>query len=310
MDIRHVFIVGFGAIGKALSVSLSTQGRAVTVIRGSVNDGSRTVENITVQQADGATLAQTLEVTTVNNLDAISGLIVVTSKSFGNLELANTLKSKSGNSPVVLLQNGLGVEQPFLKAGFSQVYRCVLFATSQVLENGIVKFRPVLSSPVGLVKGSRAGLRRTVEMLDTPYFQFRPEENIQNIIWKKAIINTVFNSVCPLLETDNGIFYREPTALEFARKLIQPCISIAGKAGVYLTLQEVETDLVTISSASDGQQISTLQDISRGKQTEIDTLNFEIARLAGEFQMPAEAKDILLLGELIKIKEKINLKNS
>ena len=110
MDIRHVFIVGFGAIGKALSVFLTTQGRAVTVIRGSVNDGRRTVEEITVQLADGAMLAQTLEVTTVNNLDAISGLIVVTSKSFGNLELANTLKSKSGNSPVVLLQNGLGVE--------------------------------------------------------------------------------------------------------------------------------------------------------------------------------------------------------
>lgn len=265
MDIQHVFIVGFGAIGKALSVSLSMQGKAVTMIRGSVNDGSRTTKEVTVEQADGTTLVQTMEVTTLNNLDTISGLIVVTSKSFANPELAKALKSRSGNSPVVLLQNGLGVEQPFLKAGFRQVYRCVLFATSQVLENGIVKFRPVLSSPVGVIKGSRAGLRRAVETLNTPHFQFRQEEDIQNIIWKKAIINTVFNSVCPLLETDNGIFYREPTALEFARKLIQPCISIAGKAGVYLTLQEVETDLVAISRASDGQKISTLQDISKGE---------------------------------------------
>ena len=50
-------------------------------------------------------------------------------------------------------------------------------------------------------------LQTIVKQLDTPEFGFKSEANIQHIIWKKAIANCVFNSVCPLLEADNGILY-------------------------------------------------------------------------------------------------------
>ncbi len=239
----------------------------------------------------------------------MKGLVILTTKSFGNRELSLSLQGKSDQTPVVILQNGVNVEAPFLETNFDQIYRCVLFSTSLVLDNGDVRFRPVTDSPVGVIKGDTATLDAIIEEINTPYFPFKAASDIQPVIWKKAIMNTVFNSICPLLEVDNGIFQREPAAFHLAQNLIQSGISIAAKVGVHLNQQEIETGLLNISTASDGQSISTLQDIQKGRHTEIDTLNFELFRLAEEHGIAAAAREILLLGELIKIKERINYKN-
>ncbi|RFZ84203.1 hypothetical protein DYU05_00805 [Mucilaginibacter terrenus] len=37
----------------------------------------------------------------------------------------------------------------------------------------------------------------------------------------------VFNSVCPLLEVDNGAFYREPAAMKLAERIIEECAIMA-----------------------------------------------------------------------------------
>ncbi|WP_343690988.1 2-dehydropantoate 2-reductase [Chitinophaga sp.] len=304
-----IYIIGFGAIGRALSLFLVARGRRVTVIRGSVNDGSRTQEEVVVELADGTLLTQTIPVVTLDAVDHIDGLVVLTTKSFGNKDLALKLASRVQQTPVVILQNGLNVEAPFTSLGFRHIYRCVLFSTSLILENGVVRFRPVTDSPVGTIQGDVSTLQEIVSQINTPWFPFREEQHIQQVIWKKAIMNTVFNSICPLLETDNGIFYRDAFALHIAQKLISSCLAVAAKAGVHLSPEEIETGLINISKASAGQSISTLQDISNGRQTEIDTLNFEIFRIAQQQGMEATANDILLLGELIKLKEQINLKS-
>ena len=307
MQHKEIYIIGFGAIGKALAAFLTAQGRRVRVIRGSVNDGSRAQEDIVIDLADGATLRQSTEVVTLKSVGKTDGPVILATKSYGNKELALALKSKSENSPIVLLQNGLNIEKPFLDNGFSQIYRCVLFATGLALDNGLVRFRSVANSPAGLIKGDIATLNEVVEQINTPYFRFETQKDIQTVIWKKAIMNVVFNSVCPLLETDNGIFNRDASALRLAGQIIKSCTAIAGKAGIRLNPQEIETGLLHISKASDGQLISTLQDINNGRRTEIDTLNFQIAEIAEKNKMTIEAQQILLLGELIKIKEKINL---
>ncbi len=57
-----------------------------------------------------------------------------------------------------------------------------------------------------------------------------------------------------------------------------------------------------ISKLSDGQFISTLQDIRNHRKTEIDTLNFEIVRLVTELNCENLCTETKLLGELTKAK--------
>lgn len=304
---KHIYIIGSGAIGKALAVFLRISGQKVTLIRGSVNDGSVKTESIRVEMQDGTVSEADIEIRTLDTLPEIDGIIVLANKSFGNQQLAVSLKGKAGNSPIVLLQNGLGVEKAFVDQGFAEIYRCVLFVTSQTVDDLTVRFKPVGICPVGIEQGSVDHLEDIVQQLHTPEFSFKSEADIQHIIWKKAIANCVFNSVCPLLEADNGIFHRNMGALEIARRIIAECVTIAKAKNILLEPTEVEESLLLISRSSDGQLISTLQDIYNKRKTEIDTLNFEIVRIAESLGRSEAVLETKLLGELTKIKSEMNV---
>jgi 2-dehydropantoate 2-reductase len=304
-----IFIIGAGAIGKTLAVALKLSDKNVVLVRGSVDDGSRSVEKIEVVTNDGAKLEAEIEVGTFSRLSALDGIIVLTNKSFGNDNLARTLEAKAKNSPLVILQNGLGVERPFIDRDFPEVYRCVLFVTSQMISANQIAFKPVTISPIGIIKGSKANLQSVVEQLNSPVFQFKAETDIQTVIWMKAIINSVFNSICPLLEIDNGIFQREAQVLDIAKRVIAECAAIAKENGIDLEADEVVERLLLISKSSDGQLISTLQDMNNKRPTEIETLNFEIVNIARILNKENAVAETKLLGELTRLKSELSRSN-
>lgn len=305
---QQVYIIGAGAVGKVLAVSLALNNRKVMLLRGSVDDQESHTEKIQIITAQNGTLEAAIEVSSLNKVPVLNGLIVLTNKSFGNAGLAQALNGKTGDSPIVLLQNGLGVEQVFIDNGFSQVYRCVLFMTSQVMAENRISFKPVTASPIGVIKGDAQRVDAIVAQLNSQHFAFRAESDIQPIIWKKAIANSVFNSICPLLETDNGIFHRNEAVLAIAKRVIKECVGIAQAKGVALTEKEVTDTVLMISRLSDGQLISTLQDINHKRPTEIETLNFAIVQIAQTLQLEHAVTETRLLGELTKLKSDLSRK--
>jgi 2-dehydropantoate 2-reductase len=301
-DTKPINIIGAGAIGKALAGILTRYGRAVTLVRASVDEKQPGYELITVHTANQETIQATVPLRTIREIEQFDGIVVLTNKSYGNKRVASLLEGRIGHSPVVLLQNGLGVENVFDEQYFPVLYRCVLFATSQVGDGSTIVFKPVSQSPIGIIRGSKKELEQIVNLLDNPEFPFRGEEGIEAITWKKAIVNCVFNSVCPLLEIDNGIFHRDARVMSLAEKMIGECLEIAALKGVTLSRDETVQSLLKISRSSDGQLISTLQDIRYKRNTEIDTLNGEIARLAEALGKSEDIQLTRTLGELTKLK--------
>lgn len=301
---KHIYIIGKGVIAKALAVALIIRGKSVTILRGSVDELTAYSENIQVETSRNTLEADVL-VSSISNYEKLDGIVLLTNKSFGNQELADKLKLKTNQSPIVFLQNGLNIENCFIDQNFPELYRCVLLATSQAISKNRVRFKLVAPSPVGVIKGSDKILNSLVEMLNTDIFSFRPEADIQTLIWKKVISNCVFNSICPLLETDNGVFQRNDEVLKIAKTVISECLAVATENGIKLTEDEVLQNVLSISKMSDGQKISTYQDILNKRETEIDTLNFavaKVARLTNKVEVPVTS----LLGELIKIKSELS----
>lgn len=295
----HIYIIGNGVIAKALAVTLRLNNRNVTILRGSVDQQPPTSEIIQLEVGDELFQAE-VNVSTISNYDKLDGLILLTTKTFGNNAIAGKLRDKVGTSPVVLLQNGLHIESSFMD--FPALYRCALFTTSQLGDEGKVRFKLVAPSPIGAIKGSREALQTIVAEITTGIFPFREERDIQPIVWKKAICNCVFNSICPLLEIDNGVFYRNAVALEMAKQVITECLAVAHQHNINLGFDDVLDNLLSLSKMSEGQKISTYQDILNKRETEIDTLNFAIARAAGDLPVPATA----LLGKLAKLKSDLS----
>lgn len=305
MKTEKIYIVGSGAIGKALAVFLQHENKDVILIRGSIDDRSATEDLITVTNQENRQFRQKITTTTFSHLDTINGIVLIAAKSFANTRLAEKLKDKKGEFSIVLLQNGLNIEQPF--ASFDKVFRCVLFSTSQMVGENNVTFKTVTASLVGSMPGRNDNPDELVNQISTPHFDFKGDPNILRYVWEKAIINCAFNSICPLLETDNGIFHRNAEAGNLAKTVIGECVALAGTCGIELSQREIEEKLLLISQRADGQLISTYEDIRNKRRTEIESLNLEVARLAEEAGVPELVSHTRLLGKMIQIKSTLNL---
>jgi 2-dehydropantoate 2-reductase len=248
-----------------------------------------------------------IETISLSKLTRLDGTVVITTNAYTNLAIADLLKERKATGPLVIMQNGVGIERPFLDAGFVAVCRCVLYLTSQPTSEFEFSFHPVTASPIGIIGGPEAELAKCVERLNTEAFPFRAEENIQKEIWKKAIINSVFNSLCPLLDVDNNVFVRDEATMQLARQLVKECITLTDRLNIGLSETEVMEQIMRISTGSK-QLISTLQDIRNGRQTEIESLNLEIARLAASQQPPLYLPQTELLGKIILAKSLLHRK--
>lgn len=296
-----IYILGAGAIGFPLAAYLAKAGQPVVAVRTSRSDVPRGTVTVTMQTGADR-FSQSVDTISLAKLATLDGMVVVTSKAYANRAIAHALTEKAVSAPIVIMQNGVGVERPFLEASFTSIYRCVLYVTSQSASEYEFRFSPVAASPIGPVNGYASELTWCVEQLTTDAFPFRPDADIQREVWKKAIINAVFNSICPLLEVDNGVFARDATTARIAREIVEECVTLTDRLDVELTEGAVMEQLMQISARSEGQLISTLQDIRNGRQTEIEFLNIEMARIAASLNPELHLLKTELLGKMIVAK--------
>ena len=185
---EKIYILGSGAIGFPLAAYLADAGRSVIAVRTSRNDVQKSTITVTVH--NGANHVSTsVETISLSKLADLDGTIVIATKSYTNKAIALELRNKAVTGPIVIMQNGVGVEKPFIDTHFSPIYRCILLLTSQAISEYEFTVRPIASSPIGVVDGNELGLKKCVGDLTTDGFPFHAEVNIQKDIWKKAIIN-------------------------------------------------------------------------------------------------------------------------
>jgi 2-dehydropantoate 2-reductase len=235
----------------------------------------------------------------------LDGIVVVATKAYANHAIADAVTGRHVAGPIVILQNGIGVETPFVEAGFPQVCRGVLYMSSQFGPDGRLIFRQIASSPIGTIQGPESAVTECVAALTTSQFTFHTETNIQRAIWKKTIINSVFNSICPLLDIDNGIFARDRNVTHLATEIVGECVKLANCHGISLGVSEIMDQVLKISAGSEGVLISTLQDIRHGRETEMDSLNLALARIASSSMPRCGLPRTEFLGNLVLAKSRL-----
>ncbi len=304
MSDSGIWICGGGAVGMALAAHLARRGdgESVTLIRCSHPALPPRERLVTVHDGRGGGWSAPVRTTSLQAVNKPAGLLVITAKNHANSFLARALREKQARGAVVLLQNGLGVEKSFVEAGFPEIYRGVLYVTAQREIGGRHIFRSIASSPVGIIRGRESALAACVTALDSPGFPFHAEENIEREAWAKSIINAVFNSLCPLLDTDNGVFAREMVARSLAAEIVAECVSLAEHRGIPLQESNIMERLLQISRGGEGMLISTLQDIRSGRETEIESLNLAFARIAAADHIETMVATTTILGRLVLAK--------
>lgn len=243
--------------------------------------------------------------TSLEALRRIDGLVLVAAKAFANAELARRLAAIEGDLALLVVQNGLEVELPFVQQLSGDVYRGVLFTACELGDDGLVELRPARPMALGLVRGVEGSAPALAERLQNALFPISPVDAIEPVVWAKTIVNCAFNSICPLIDADNGVFVRDDRAMTLATKVVTEGVAVASGHGIELAAADLLAIVEQISRTSGGRPISTLQDIRRGRPTEIESLNMALARKADSLGQPELATLTGSLGSLVALRAEL-----
>jgi 2-dehydropantoate 2-reductase len=201
----------------------------------------------------------------------------------------------NSHSVVVAWQNGLGHEEQL------QMYPTFAAVTTEGARReaanrvthtgeGYVRLGPLCGQPSSLEL--EALLQR---------FGVQFVSNIKQAMWEKFALNVVINPLTAILEVTNGKLLEETIAPVIERLLSEVCMVAAAK-GIHFNQTVLAQQIADVCHKTARNHSSMLQDIQRGRQTEIDSLNGQLLSYAEQMNLfvPAHA----MLTALIRAKEK------
>ena len=229
-------------------------------------------------------------------------LIVLTVKSNDTEDAARELLPlMKENTVLVSLQNGLGNVETILAAGVKpEQYLAGRVIFGVELSPGIatvtVNADDILLGPLPGVT-PRANVYSLVQSFNAAKLPTRGVADILTHIWSKVIYNCALNPICSLNEMPYGDILESPETRERMHRVIRECYSVGMKKGITLDppapeafVERMEQKLIPSTAA---HFPSMLQDLKRGKRTDIDALNGAIFRYAQELGIPAPENEKL-----------------
>jgi 2-dehydropantoate 2-reductase len=310
----NILVMGAGAVGSAVGGFLGQAGHRVALVGRDPHMAAIRERGLRIEGIWGEHLIRGLR--TFTNIREVPrehfDLVLVTTKSYDTGEAAKqVLPWLSEDSLVISLQNGLGnVETISEIVGDSRAVGGRLIFGIRIPEAGRVEItvyadKVMLGSPSHKVDFAR------LEAIAGAFTQAGiPAEatlEIEQFIWGKVFYNCCLNPLSALLEVTYGELIEHPETRQIMTSVIEEIFAVAAAKGVALAwrspLEYQKILLGRLVPDTYAHQASMLQDVMRGKKTEIDALNGAIARLGEETGIPTPVN--LMLTQLIKVKERI-----
>jgi 2-dehydropantoate 2-reductase len=232
-------------------------------------------------------------------------VVILTVKTFDLAPASDALaRALPGPVPVLLPQNGLGIERVASDAlahgGWTSpsewTVRAVHSVPATLVSPGVVREggsgEIILPDPAVAGRSApRVGIFR--DLLEGAGFSVRLAREFEREIWRKALLNAAVNPVTATLGVTNGALLRGP-ARDRALALLGEARAAARAAGFVFSEEEATIDLDRVVQATATNRSSMLQDLDRGRTTEIDSISGEILRIASEHgvDLPATRKII------------------
>jgi 2-dehydropantoate 2-reductase len=110
----------------------------------------------------------------------------------------------------------------------------------------------------------------------------RISDSVEADLWMKLLINCAYNAISALGRSRYGRIVKNPHTRDLMRQVVEEVVAVARAASVKLADVNLVEEAWKLADTMPGTLSSTAQDISRGKHTEIDSLNGYVARRGAE----------------------------
>jgi 2-dehydropantoate 2-reductase len=288
----RVLVVGAGAVGSLFGARLARAGHAVTLVGRPDHVAAIRASGLRILGPEGEE---------VDRVDAVSELppgsttdvALLTVKTFALASAATGLaRAVETPVPTLLPQNGLGVEAlaaAALSAGgwddpSDWTVRAVHSIPVTWVGPGVV--RAAGTGELLLPRSSGDGLldshvRRFEHLLSRAGFSVRTVTDFDREVWRKVLVNAAINPVTAIRGVTNGGLRAAPARSE-ALALLREARAVARVAGHDFPEEEAVRDFDRVVRATAANRSSMLQDLDRGRPTEIEAISGALLRIAAE----------------------------
>ncbi len=288
----EVLIVGTGAMACLFGARLAAQAR-VTML-GTWREGLAALRSSGIRlEVDG--VIQTAPVRATDDPEDCRGarLALVLVKSWQTARAALQLSHCLSEEGVALtLQNGLGNRE-----------RLEEMLGAERVAQGVTTYGATLLGPARARLGGEGVIHLASHPRLGPWVDlFRQAgcvvdvvEDIVPLVWGKVVVNAGINPVTALLRIPNGALLdagREG-AWRVARQAAEEAAQVAGRSGIRLPFASAEAYMAEVARRTAANRSSMLQDVERGRPTEIEAINGAVDAAGQRLGVPTPVNRLL-----------------
>ena len=287
----NVIVLGAGAVGSLFGAKLARTGHSVTLVGRAAHVAAVRAHGLVVRNAqeEVVRLAAEVELGPGTKADAV----LVTVKSFdlaaAMQELAEAIPTPI---PTLMPQNGIGIEvraeAALRKGGWPDPRRWMVRAVHSVpvtwLEPGMVREAGTGEILLALPHGHEPSddcIHLFERLLRGAGFRVRLSPEFDRDVWKKLLVNAAINPLTAVRGVSNGALL-EGEAHAVALTLLNEARSAARAVGFNFEEDEAVREFERVARATAQNRSSMLQDVDRGRPTEIDAISGELLRVAAQ----------------------------
>jgi len=272
-----VTILGTGAMGCLMGYRLAAY--AEVTLLGSWSEAVQALRTRSLQVEDERGVS-TLQVraTTEPRDCAECDLVIVLVKAWQTE--AATRRAQSILAPTGLaltLQNGIGNYEVLCEVyGAERAAAGATTSGATLLAPGHIR----LGGNGNLQLGDHPRLAGAVSLFERAEFAVSVAADRDAILWGKLVINAAINPLAALLRLPNGELARRPSARGLMQALAREGAQVAERAAIPLPYADASVRALKVAEATAHNRSSMLQDVERGRRTEIDAINGAIVTRA------------------------------
>ncbi len=309
-----ILIMGAGALGSVFGGFLSNL-NDVTLIGRDPHISKINKEGLRISGIWGEHLFTGVKAFTgVSEGIGTQDLIMITTKSYDTKEAVEQIKSLVGeNSLVMSMQNGIGNEETIANVvGWNKTVGGMAIFGAQFVGPGHVKVTVIASEcRVSPLRGDLEKAREIAKNFSKAGIPTFPSDNIMRDKWMKAFYNIALNPLSAILRVPYGVLGDHDETKQIMRELLDEAFEVAMAEDIKLKFSSgrylnylLEKQLPPTAN----HRSSMLQDIERGKKTEIDYLNGAIVELGKKQGIETPVNETIV--SLIKVLEKLGFSTS
>ena len=291
----RIAILGTGALGCVYAARLAA--RAEVWMLGTWAEGIAAVQRdgIQVAESDGSIWQAHVRATGDPAEAPPADYALVLVKSYQTQRAAAwAAQALKPDGLAVTLQNGLD-NAPALAAavGVARAAVGVTYNGATLLGPGRVRHAARQPTHIGSAPATAGRVAALVALLDRAGLEAHVAPDVTSLLWGKAVVNAAINPITALWRVPNGEACATPERRALLADLAREAAAVAAARGVTLPFDDPVAYAEDVCRRTAANRSSMLQDIERGRPTEIDSITGAIVAEARRLGVPTPVSAVV-----------------